>query len=515
MDASVKLAPVGYRAFISYSHKDAAWGAKLHRRLETYRLPKRCIAIETARGVVPERLHPIFRDREELSAGESLSGQVQAALAASGALIILCSPAAKASLWVAKEIETFCELHPERPVLAALIEGEPEDAFPPALTAGGAEPIAADFRKGKDGVRLGLLKLVAGTTGVGLDTLVQRDAQRQMRRVTAITLAAFAAVLAMALVALFAFRAQKEAEAQRAQAEGLVEYMLTDLRDRLKGVGRLDVMTAVNERAMSYYGAQGDLSKLPPDSLDRRARILHAMGEDDEKRGDLDKALSKFTEAHRATAAVLAQKPNDPDAIYAHAQSEYWVGSIFWERDDLGKAEAWFRRYLEMAERLGQVQPSDQRGSQEIGYALGNLCSVLVQAGREGSKAVDYCSRALSRIERLAQQSPEDQTRQADLANRKAWLADAFVVVGNVDRATELRNQQIGIVERMLATDPANAEGRYRLASAYYSMALLQKKKGAPHAEYKARSLKLLDGLAAQDPGNAIYPRLIKSALSL
>ncbi len=123
-----------YRAFISYSHRDAAFGRRLHRRLESYVLPRRLAGQATARGVVPRRLTPIFRDREELPAAHDLSEEVRAALAASEALIVVCSPAAAASPWVAREIETFRALHPDRPILAALAEGEPADAFPTALS---------------------------------------------------------------------------------------------------------------------------------------------------------------------------------------------------------------------------------------------------------------------------------------------------------------------------------------------------------------------------------------------
>ena len=111
-----------YTAFLSYSHKDAAAAARLHRRLETYQLPKRLVGTMTARGPVPARLWPIFRDREELPAATDLSETVREALARSGALIILCSPDAAASLWVAEEIETFRRLHPDRPILAAILE---------------------------------------------------------------------------------------------------------------------------------------------------------------------------------------------------------------------------------------------------------------------------------------------------------------------------------------------------------------------------------------------------------
>ena len=65
---------------------------------------------------------------------------------------------------------------------------------------------------------------------------------------------------------IMAVQARYEAERQRASAEGLIEFMLTDLRERLKGVGRLDVLSAVNRRALSYYKQQ-DVDELPVESL--------------------------------------------------------------------------------------------------------------------------------------------------------------------------------------------------------------------------------------------------------
>ena len=114
-------APVRYRAFISYSHADARFAAWLHRKLEQW----------SSRG--QPRLSPIFIDRAELAAGPDLSASVREALAGSAALIVLASPAARASHWVGQEIALFRELHPDRPLFAALVDGEPGDAFPEPL----------------------------------------------------------------------------------------------------------------------------------------------------------------------------------------------------------------------------------------------------------------------------------------------------------------------------------------------------------------------------------------------
>ncbi|MFM8890910.1 MAG: toll/interleukin-1 receptor domain-containing protein [Planctomycetia bacterium] len=90
-------APVNYVAFISYSHADAAIAKRLHRWLESYRIPRRLVGRETALGTVPPRLRPIFRDREELPTSADLGEQIGAALRASQCLIVICSPRAAQS----------------------------------------------------------------------------------------------------------------------------------------------------------------------------------------------------------------------------------------------------------------------------------------------------------------------------------------------------------------------------------------------------------------------------------
>src|SRR5689334_17831068 len=81
-----------YWAFLSYSHTDEAWASWLHRALETYRVPKRLANRKTTIGSVPNRLFPVFRDREELSGSPELGDRLREALAAARTLIVLCSP---------------------------------------------------------------------------------------------------------------------------------------------------------------------------------------------------------------------------------------------------------------------------------------------------------------------------------------------------------------------------------------------------------------------------------------
>lgn len=238
-----------YYAFISYRHADnkeqgRQWASWLHQALETYEVPADLAGKQNARGdVIPPRIYPIFRDEEELPAHADLGHSIVRALEDSQLLIVLCSPRAVASTYVADEIAYFKKLgHSER-IIAALIDGEPnaswdkgkqqagfsqsDECFPTPLqfeydsegsqTDKHAEPIAADFRINNNGTaeqgwtspgayrqhlksnsqldnaeidkkvsayqqqqQLMLLKIIAGILGVPLGELTQRDKAYQL-----------------------------------------------------------------------------------------------------------------------------------------------------------------------------------------------------------------------------------------------------------------------------------------------------------------------------------------------
>ncbi len=497
--------PGSFRAFLSYSHVDERAARRLHRALETYRLPRRL------RAGGDGRLIPIFRDRDELPAGEDLSATIQSALTRSEALIVLCSPAAQASQWVGREIELFRQLHPDRPIFAALIEGEPADAFPEALRADPArEPIAADFRKQGDGRRLALLKLVAGLASVELDALVQRDAQRQVRRVTAVTLIALAAVLVMAALLVIALNARREADRQRQEAEGLVEFMLTDLRTKLRGVGRLDVMEAVNRRAVAYYGNGAALARLPDDSIERRSRMLHAIGEDDVAVGDLTGAMARFKEAYAATRAILTRHPRNTSAIFAHAQSEYWIGRVHELRAEWSDAQLRYQAYADGADRLIALAPTRPDFMMEKGYAATNLGTVELNGKKEPARAEPFYREAIRWFRRAADAKPGDAETLRNLGDAYAWLADSFYARKMWAESYAARREEYAINQRLLAADPDNADRAYVLAVAERSLA---RHAGLVNDQATAntmlfRSYQRIRGLVQRDPRNTEWARL-------
>ena len=201
MEASI-AAPAGYIywAFISYSQRNKRQAKWLHTGIEGYRVPKPLVGETRLKGPIPEKIRPVFRDRDDLSASADLTSELRDKLDQSAHLIVVCSPAAVQSRYVNQEIIEFKRLGRADRILPLIVDGEPHAAiperecFPPALRfqvdADGrltdrpaTEPIAADLRPEADGKDNAKLKLIAGLLGVGFDELRQRELRAARRRI--------------------------------------------------------------------------------------------------------------------------------------------------------------------------------------------------------------------------------------------------------------------------------------------------------------------------------------------
>lgn len=313
----VERAAEPYRAFISYSHRDKTIARRLHRALEAFRAPRKLVGRETPVGVVPLRLTPIFRDREELPASADLGRELSAALQRAMFLVVICSTSSAKSHWVDQEILQFKRSHGEARVLALVVDGEPnasnlegrsdEECFPPSLrfrlgsdgelSSTPSEPIAADIRAGADGWRLAKLKLIAGLTGLALNDLVQREAQRRAQRLAVLATSATVGMVLTGGLALYANASRIEADRQRAiavreaaAARAASDYLVSTFELTNPATENPRTITALTILARSVERSRRDLAGQPQ----LQARLLGTLGRAYNNLGLLNEARSAF-----------------------------------------------------------------------------------------------------------------------------------------------------------------------------------------------------------------------------
>ncbi|NGP54533.1 toll/interleukin-1 receptor domain-containing protein [Thioalkalivibrio sp. XN8] len=375
-----------YRAFISYSHADKAVAKWLHRALERYRLPSRLVGEQTETGPVPARLTPIFRDRDEISAGADLSDTLRQALADSMFLIVVASPDAAASRWVNEEVRLFKSMHGETRVLALIAAGDPGErgtsgVFPPALrfrvdpegqvTDNPTEPVAADLRAGADGRRLAKLKLVAGLTALPLDALVQRESARRQRWLLGLSSASLALVAVMVVLTVAAIQGQREAERQRAEAQAeaaKVRAVNQFMRDTLSAanpwgagydVSVVEALDQASDKIAAAFVEQPEVE----------AEVRQTIGNAYNNLGRYDRARPLLVAAAEARIRLLGG--DDPETIETLAA----LAQLAWR-------ESRFDEAIERTDELLELR----RGvfgdpSPEVGTTLDFLGRLLTDAG--------------------------------------------------------------------------------------------------------------------------------------
>lgn len=228
-------API-HDAFISYSRQDRAFAVLLEKTLRAYRPPK---------GVTAPKDHlRIFRDESDFT-GTDYFPAIDVHLGQSRKLILLCSPAARASRFVDDEVRRFIQLRGAANVIPLLLRGRPNNevkpgqeadaAFPQALCDGLQMPLATSyvgFEPNRHKVAKGPFQgawyaLLANLYDVMRSEIEDRDRKRRTRqRRVAGSVAALVIVLALAGgTASYRWKLDEEAKfaAERAQAARIAQ----------------------------------------------------------------------------------------------------------------------------------------------------------------------------------------------------------------------------------------------------------------------------------------------------
>lgn len=449
-----------YRAFLSYSHHDDAVVRILHRKLETFRVPR---ALRNAHGkALPARLAPVFRDRDELASSSQLSHSIETALDESQALVVVCSPASAGSAYVNDEIAWFRRHHPERPVLAFVVAGDPgadprmqvdpdaipqdrQPAFPLMLALAdvdapdGAlgEPLAADARPQGDGFDAALLKLVAGLLGVRYDELRRREHKRRQRFFALVSVASLLLATVFAALAWQATRARDIARAAQAQAELELtserqtrEFLISvfELADANEARGESITVREVLDRAVQRI----DRSEFARPAI--RARFLATMGQ----------AYSSLNlnrrgaDMLRQSIVVASGENSDIETQRQRIDSAVQLASIL---RDMGDYDAALQE-LDAAENTGAADTLQTA-------ALANMRGdVLTYHERD-----DEARAAFEMAQRLLRTLPDSRFRTEELGKNRIGLATLVLYAGDAVAALALLDEVLPELEQALGPD--------------------------------------------------------------
>ena len=298
----------------------------------------------------------------------------------------------------------------------------------------------------------------------------RRVRQRDRLRVAAMTLIVALALLA-SLLGLSALSAKRSAESRREQAEGLVDFMLGDLTDKLRPLGRLDFLDSVSGKALQYLrGTSND--DLNASALTLRAKGLQMIGEIRRSRGDSPGAIDALNQANAILMRQRQQAPGDLQVLKNLGANAYWIGQLHKDRNNLQAADSAWRDYLRFSDLLYELDPDNTEWWVERSYAHNNLGNLALLRGRP-DLAVPEILASIALKQRALVREPSSRTVLAELADSYSWLASATQSLGRLEEARKLYADEMQLVLRLTEGAPEEALWTHRHAVALQHRALI------------------------------------------
>jgi eukaryotic-like serine/threonine-protein kinase len=300
---------------------------------------------------------------------------------------------------------------------------------------------------------------------------VASDRRRRRRR-----LLAFCGALLLAAVSAFsavwAVRAHQDAERRRSQAESLVDYLLTDLAEELRPLGRLALMDHVAQRALGF------LSNLPERDTDentriQRVRALRTLGEVFVERGNQSAAARAFSQAATLLDEASSVTSASSALILERGTVAYWQGMLAFRQNALDEAEKHFERYRIFASVLAQREPENMDWQLELSYALNNLGS-LAQRRQQTEQALALFQQSVALKDRVLAKTPENSALAVEQADSLSWIGSTLDRLGRLPEAADYYERQLQVLRGVGAREPAADGWRHRLALAELIMGDLQ-----------------------------------------
>jgi len=340
------------------------------------------------------------------------------------------------------------------------------------------------------------------------------DRPRRVRRnlvVAALIVAAIAGVarytIDLARERNAAVAARLEADQRRGQAEGLIGFMVGDLRSKLAAVGRLEILDDVGKQALAYF-ASVPVDTLTEEELFRRSQALHQLGQVRQARADPAGALAAYEESLVQAIEVVRRQPDNAEWQLGLGTSHFYVGDLKMRRGELDAALAHFQAYKDIAERLVARDAANFAWKLELSYGHSNVAAIYSRQGNLRGAREELLRTAALQAE-LATQKPADLTLKTSRANNFNRLGIVQEGLGDLAGAATSFADEIKVYDEILAIDARDSRVRRRMEVSHIFRgrvlrALGRTGEAATHLE---AALHEAESLVALDPTNANWQR--------
>jgi tetratricopeptide (TPR) repeat protein len=340
--------------------------------------------------------------------------------------------------------------------------------------------------------------------------IASRKAAARRQRITlgAVTFG-FVVAIALAIVAFFArqeaVKQGAKATAGRNRADDVIHFVQNNLPEKLRPIGRLDLMQDVAVAVDEYYNAMKKAEGETVDTLAGKVWVLVNQGLIDESKGHLDQALAKYHSAIPLAEKAQRLDPGSDKALEHLASAHSLLGLTLQSK---GEAEDESRKAQQMYEKLVERDPSNARWQSQLAISYDAEATRFYEQQQFDAALSEY-RKANTVREKLVAQAPDDSKSLSELAGGHDHIGMVLLQQQQFDPAlAEFRASQ-ETVRKLTLIDPHNADWQQHLAFTYSNIGQVlqgQNDIAAALDEFRKYS-QAMENIAASDPANAVWQR--------
>ncbi|MPY23430.1 winged helix-turn-helix domain-containing protein [Shewanella sp. YLB-07] len=333
------------------------------------------------------------------------------------------------------------------------------------------------------------------------------NARLWRRRLTSGVLVAL--TMLSVLMSFRSIEAEQRALDKRLAAENLLGFMVGDFADKLRGIGRMDLLDGISNKALEYFSDESnthDASNYSFEARFQHAQTLEAIGEVAYSRGKLEEANAGLLAAKTKLETLLTEQPENLELLKTAGANAFWLGQLDYDRGDWAAVRPWYKLYLSYSQTMYQLAPTDPEALIELSYATNSIGSLSMKL-HQFNEAEGYFNESLQLKLLAANSSPKDMMLLADIADTHSWLASAALSQGHINLSIERHKAIQADIENLDEALQANANLAENLALSYHSISSQYKYKGqmqlATDSALKAHQL--FTALITTDTNNQIW----------
>lgn len=228
------------------------------------------------------------------------------------------------------------------------------------------------------------------------------------------------------------YNAEQQAQQKRLAAENLLGFMVGEFADKLRSIGRMDLLDGISNKALEYFTDFSNSSTLQSTAaMLQHGQTLTAMGEVAYSRGKIDEASAALQAGRSQLEAVLKLQPTNLELLKTLGANAFWLGQIQYDASNWQGTQHEFQRYYQYSELMYELAPDSLDAIMELSYATNSLGSLAMKQ-QQFAIARENFEESL-RLKLLAQaKQPENTQLLADIADTRSWLASATLAEGNL-----------------------------------------------------------------------------------